>query len=170
MFFTETSEVFRESLFQGGWQSDYSVSAALAIMDGDGALAKIEVLDAQAHGLHQPEATAIHDLCDQFPGIFEAGEDGADFLAGHYSGRSSRATGWGDGVEGEFLDAEDVLCQKGHGIERLLLGGRGDVSFQSEKFEVGSDRGRPEDLRGLAELLVAESDERLKCPYLIDFE
>jgi hypothetical protein len=45
-------------------------------------MAEIEVLDAQAHGFHEPEAAAIHDLSDQFPRIFQVGKDAADFLAG----------------------------------------------------------------------------------------
>jgi len=135
------------------------VSSSLAVVNGDGALAEIQILDAQAHGFHEPEAAAIHKLGDQFPWIFKAGEDGADFLAGHHHRRSSCAAGRGNVIEGEFLDAEDVFGQEGHCVERLLLGGRGDVSFQREEVEVGGDGGWPGHLRGLAEHLEAEADE-----------
>ena len=124
VFFSETGQMLREPLFQGDWQSDYAVSAALAIMDGDGALAKIEILDAQAHGFHETEAAAIHDLSDQFPRIFQTGENRADFLAGHDDRRAALTTGGSDVGEGEFPNAEDVFQEKSHGVERLLLGGR----------------------------------------------
>ena len=39
------------------------MSAAFPIVDRDGALPEIEILDAKAHGLHETQATAVHDLC-----------------------------------------------------------------------------------------------------------
>lgn len=83
----------------------------------------------------------IHDLRDQFPRIFHAGENRADFLAGHHNGRAAGPSGRGDVVEGEFLNAEDLFGEESHGVERLLLGGRGDVSFQREEVEVGGAGG-----------------------------
>jgi hypothetical protein len=74
------------------------VFSILSIMDGDGALAEIQILDAQAHGFHEPEAAAIHDLGDQFPWIFQTGEDGADFLAGHDDRRAALTMGGSDVV------------------------------------------------------------------------
>ena len=159
MLFAEASQMFREPLLQGDWQSDDAVFSILSIMDGDGSLAEIQILDAQAHGFHEPEAAAIHDLGDQFPWIFQTGENRADFLAGHDDRRAALTTGGSDVVESEFLASEDVFHEKSHGVERLLLGGRGDVSFQREEVEVGGDGGGPGGLRGLAEFLVAEADE-----------
>jgi hypothetical protein len=34
---------------------------------------RIEILDPQAHGFHEPESAAIHDLGGQFPRIFQGG-------------------------------------------------------------------------------------------------
>lgn len=123
MVFPEACEVSGEPRFEGIWQGDDTVFAALAIVDGDGALAEIEVLDAQAHGYHEAEAAAVHDLGDEFPRIFQAGEHGAAFLAGHDDGRAALATGRGDGIEGEFPDAEHGLGEEDHGVECLFLGG-----------------------------------------------
>ena len=159
MFFAKTGQMFREPLLQGDWQCDYAVPAALAIMNGDGSLAEIQIFDTQAHGFHEAEAAAIHDLGDQFPWIFQTSENGADFLTGHHHGGPSRATGRGDMVEGEFLDSEDVFHEKSHGVERLFLCGGGDVSFQREEIEVGRYGGWTDDFGGLAELEVAEADE-----------
>jgi hypothetical protein len=114
-----------------------------SLVDGDGALAKIEVLDAQAHGFHKAKATAIHDLGDQFPRIFKAGENGADFLAGHHDGRAALSTRWSDMIQGEFFHADDVFHEEDHGVEGLLPGGWRYVPFQREEVEVGSDGGGP---------------------------
>ena len=118
-----------EALFECSWQGDDAVSAALAIVDGDNTLAEVEVLDAQPHRFHESETAAIHDLGDQFPGIFHAGENRANFLACHHNGRATLATSRGDVVEGEFRDSEDVFREECHGVECLLLGGRGDVAL-----------------------------------------
>lgn len=69
VFFAETGEVFLKPLLQGHGQGDDAVFSILSIMDGDGSLAEIQILDAQAHGFHEPEAAAIHDLGNQFPWI-----------------------------------------------------------------------------------------------------
>ena len=50
VFFAEAVEVLLEVLFEGSGQGDDAMSAALAIVDGDGALAEIEVFDAEAEG------------------------------------------------------------------------------------------------------------------------
>lgn len=105
VLFAEAVEVLLEALFDGSWQCDDAVPAALAIVDGDGALAEVEILDAQPHRFHKSETAAIHDLGDQFPRILQAGEDGADFLAGHDDGRAALATGRGDVVEGQRFRA-----------------------------------------------------------------
>ena len=50
VFFAEAVKVLLEALFEGSGQGDDAMSAALAIVDGDGALAEIEVFDAEAEG------------------------------------------------------------------------------------------------------------------------
>ena len=159
VFFAQPAEVLLEALFEGSGQGDDAVATALAIVDGDGALAEVEVLDAQAHGLHEPEPAAIHDLGDEFPWIFEAGEDRADFLAGHDDGRAALATGRGDVLKREFLDSEDIFREECHGVEGLLLGGRSDVALQGEEVQISGDGGWSRDAWRLAEFLLAEAGE-----------
>ena len=159
VFFAEAVKVLLEALFEGSGQGDDAMSAALAIVDGDGALAEIEVFDAEAEGFHDPQAAAIHELGDEFPGIFQAGEDGTDFLAGHDDGRAALAAGGGDVIESKFLDAKHVFHEEGHGIERLLLGARSDVALEREEVEICGDGGRADGLGGLAEHTEAEADE-----------
>jgi len=159
IFLTKSGQMLCEPLIQCYRQGNDSVFSILSIMDGDGTQAEIQIFDAQAHGFHEPEAAAIHDLGDQFPRIFKAGENGADFLASHHNGRTSRAAGRSDVVESKFPDSEHVFCEEDHGVECLLLGGVGDVSFQHKEVEVGGDGGWPGGMRGLAEPLKTEADE-----------
>jgi hypothetical protein len=99
-------------------------------VDGDGALAEIEVLDAQAHGFHEAEAAAVHELGGEFPWFFEVSDNRADFITGHRDGRAALAAGGSDVVEVEFLYAADFFHEEDHGVERLLLGGGSDVALK----------------------------------------
>jgi hypothetical protein len=70
VFFLECGEVLFEAFFQGFWQRDDAVFSAFAIVDGDGSLPEIEVLDADLEFLHYlkfisrsgtPGAQEVHD-------------------------------------------------------------------------------------------------------------
>ena len=102
-------------------------------------LAEIDVFDAESEAFHDPQAGSIHKLAGEFPRIFQTGDDGADFLAGHDDRRTALATGGCEVIESEVLDTEDVFDEEDHGIERLVLGGWGDVSFEGEEVEVSGD-------------------------------
>jgi hypothetical protein len=152
-------EVLIETFFQCMWQSDDTVFSAFAIVDGDGALPKIEILDAQTHGFHQAQTAAIHDLSAQFPGIFQVCENGANFFAGHDHRGTALTTGGGEVIQSQFLNAENIFDEEDHGVERLVLGGRGDVPLKGEEIEVSGDGGRASSIRRLAEFLETETDE-----------
>ena len=47
---------------------------ALAIVDGDGALAEVEVFDAQAHAFHDAQAGTVHEQGGKLPGDIEVGD------------------------------------------------------------------------------------------------
>ena len=81
MLLAKARQMLLELFLQSPWQSDDAVLAALAVVDGDSSLAEIQILDAQAHGFHEAEAAAIHELGGEFPWGFEVGEDCPDFLA-----------------------------------------------------------------------------------------
>lgn len=49
---SEGSEVLAEGWFESSRESDDAVFGSLAVVDGNGALAEIEIFDAEAHGLH----------------------------------------------------------------------------------------------------------------------
>ena len=48
---------------------------SLAIVDGDGALIEIEVLDPQPQALHEQQPRAIHELGTQPPRVFQVASD-----------------------------------------------------------------------------------------------
>jgi hypothetical protein len=110
-----------------------------SLVDGDGGLAEIEVLNPEAKGFHESQAGAIHELGGEFPGIFEMGDDRTDLLASHDDRWTALAAGRGEVIEGEVLDAEDVSDEEDHGVERLALGGWGDVAFEGEELKIGRD-------------------------------
>ena len=135
----EAGEVFGESLLKAFWQGDDPMFAALAIVDGDGALAEIDVLNTESEGFHNSEAGAIHDLAGEFPRIFQMSDDEAHSGAGHDDRRAALASSGSEVIKGEFLDPKAVFDEKDHGIERLFLGGWSDVAFEGEELEVSRD-------------------------------
>lgn len=146
-------------MVQGPGHGDDTVFAALAVVDGDGGLAEIEILDAEFHGFHEAEAATVHDLCDEFPRGVEMGEEGMDFLLRQDDGRARPASGGDEALEGESGDAEDVFVEEGERVEGLFLGSGGDDAFEGEGVEEGGDGGWTGGLGGLAEVLVAEVEE-----------
>ena len=130
VFFSGYGEVCSEALVLGLWEGNDAMPTAFAIMDRDGALAEIEVFDAETEGFHDPQAGAIHDLGGEFPGIFEMGYHGANFGTCHDDGRVALTTGGREVIKSEVLDSKNVFDKKDHGIEGLFLSGRSDVSFK----------------------------------------
>ena len=78
VLFLGCGQVCFEALLKGHGQRDHPVFASLAIMDSDGSLVKIQILDANPHALDDPQSAAIHELRGEFPRIFEMGENGGD--------------------------------------------------------------------------------------------
>lgn len=122
-------------------------------------LAEIDVFNTESEGFHDPQTGSIHELAGKFPRVLQTGDDGADFFASHDDGRAALATGGSEVIEGEVLDPKDVFDEEDHGIERLVLGGRGDVAFEGEELEVSRDGGGAGIKGGLAEFLETEADE-----------
>ena len=159
VFLVGGSEIGVKARFQGPGQRYDPVLVVLAIVDGDGALAEVEVFDAQAHALHDAQAGTVHEQGSKLPGVLEVGDNGAHFVACHDDRRAAATVGGGDVFEGEFLDAEDLFGEEGYGVEGLLLGGRGDVALQDQIVEVGGDAGGYRVARGLFEHRQTEAGE-----------
>jgi hypothetical protein len=146
-----------EAGFEGFGERDEAVFPALGVVDGDGAMAEVDVFDAEAEALirgpppgpltlraslrcvhlasrqsarfHDTEAGAVEELGGEFPGVVEEPDDGADLVAGEYGGRATGAGGRAIEVQREFGVAEDVAEEEDEGVERLFLGGGGDLAF-----------------------------------------
>lgn len=61
-------EMQLKGLNEGVGQDSETVFFAFSVPDEDLAIVKVKVFDAQAHGLHEAQAAAIHDLGDEFVG------------------------------------------------------------------------------------------------------
>ena len=130
-----------------------------AVMDGDGALVEVDVLDAQPHAFDHPEAAAIHELGGELPRIFEMGEDSGDFPAREHHLRTAVGVTVARRLDGEILDAEDFSGEEDHGIERLFLGCCRDVALQRQIVEVGGEGGSARVLRSLFQTFQTEAGE-----------
>ena len=86
-------------------------------------------------------------------------KDGRDFPAREHDRRASVNMAVGRFFNCEFFDSEDVLGEKGNGVERLVLGGVGEVAFQCQVAEVGGDGRGDRSLRSLFETLQTEAGE-----------
>jgi len=98
---------FREDRFG---KRDNAVLLAFAIPNGDGAVFKIHVLDAQADALHQAQAGAVEKLSYQFVDAVQAVQEAADLVPGEDGGETLGPFGRGE-EDGINLFVED-FCGK----------------------------------------------------------
>ena len=159
VFFAEGGEVGLEAGFEGLGERDEAVFAAFGVVDGNGAVAEVDVLYAEAKAFHDAEAGAVEELGGEFPGVFEEFEHGTNFVAGEYGGRATGSGGRAIEVQREFGVAEDVAEEEDESVERLLLGGGGDLAFQGEDLDVRGDGGRADLGRRLTDAAEAEPGE-----------
>jgi hypothetical protein len=94
---------------------------------------KIEILDAQAHDLHQAKAAAVHDLCHELIKTIHLSDDFFRFLPREHGG-DALWPGRADGNQGLFvqLDAEDIAVEEENGADGLVLCGGGDCLLIDE--------------------------------------
>jgi hypothetical protein len=83
-----------------------------AIADGQLMVGKIEILNPQAHALHQAQATAIQQLSHQLIGAFQLTEHGVDLGTGEDHWHTCRALSAWDGVEGWQLNVQHLTVEK----------------------------------------------------------
>ena len=146
------SEMVLEAFFKRHRQRDDPVLAALAVVNGDGALVEIKILGAEAEAFHQSQTRTKHELSSEFPRVFQMGKDGGNFPAREHDRWSAVGVAVVRRLDGEILDAENAPSEEDHGIERLFLCRSRDVALQRQRVEVGSDGWRASVLRGLFEL------------------
>ncbi len=153
-------KVISQCGFQGPGQRYHAVLAVLTVVDGDGSLAEVEILDPQGEAFHEPQAGAIHDEGGEFPDAVQMGEDRTHLVTGHDHGRAAVATRGGDRlIDGEILDAKDLAGEEDDGIEGLFPRGGRNPLLQSEMVEVG---GNGCGARRLGSLLELSRQKRVK--------
>lgn len=153
-------KVLAQSRFQGPGQRHDAVFAALAVMDGDGPVAEVEILDPQGKAFHEPQAGAIHDERGEFPDAVQTGDDHPHLVTGEDHRRAAVATDGGGWLfNGEILDAKGLAGEEDDGIEGLFLRGGCYPFLQSEVVEEGSNGGGTRRLGSLLEHFEWEACE-----------
>ncbi len=72
-----------------------AVFGSLAVANGDGAILKIKVFDAQAHALHEPQAGAVEELRHEFVGSGELFQEAANLVPREDGRKTLRSFGAG---------------------------------------------------------------------------
>jgi len=102
-------------------QHDDPVFFSLAVEYGYAVRLEVDVLDSQAKALHEPESTAVEQLCH---GLMYPCE-GVDHLHGFFMAQNDRYAGLllcAHGIEIlHEIDLEHVAVEKQDGIECLIL-------------------------------------------------
>ncbi len=78
-----------------------------AIAHGDGLVFESDVLDAQTDAFHQAQARAIEQLCHEFVGAVELGDDAQDLVTGEDGREAFGAFGGGGEDDGLEVFVED---------------------------------------------------------------
>ncbi len=153
-------EVSRHAGFEGSRQRDDPVFSPFPVVDGDGSLAEVDVLDSETQRFGLAHAAAVKQRGDQVPGIIEVSQDGGDLLPGQDHGRAAVAGAGRGEFDFHFALAMDVPPQEDDGVEGLPLGRGGDLEFQRQILEVGAGGGGIEGFEiRLAEAAEAEAPE-----------
>lgn len=159
VFLAFFGEVFFQAGFEGSRERNDPVFRAFSVVDDDGAMAEVDVFDAQPEGFHKAEAGAIHELGSEFPRGFEVGENGLHLVTSQDDWGSALGVAGNRLFESEIGLAEDFSCEEDHCIESLFLGGGRDIAFEREVAEVTGDPLRPGILGRLFEADEAEAGE-----------
>lgn len=116
-----------QGLDDGVGEHGDAVVVALAVADDDLMVVEVYILDAQAHGFHDAQTTAVHDLGDEFLHAGQVIYHSFDFVFGEDGGDGS-STLRAEFVEGGFVNVnvKNVAIEKEEGAENLILGGGGN--------------------------------------------
>lgn len=71
-----------KGLMQAVGEDGEAVIFSFSVADDDLAVVEVDVFDAEAHGFHDAESAAVHDLGDEFGCAGEAGDEAFDFIFG----------------------------------------------------------------------------------------
>jgi len=131
MIFDRGDDGFRE-------QRD-AIFGAFPIAHGQVALIKIDVFDAQAHAFRDAQPAAVEQLCHDVVSALDAGQQERDFFFGKHGRHTFGATGAHRGEREVDGEVEYLAVEEEQGVERLVLGGGGDLLFDGQMGEEGFD-------------------------------
>lgn len=115
-------------------QEGHPVAVGLGIADDDERVLEVEVLDAQAQSLQEPQAAAIEEAGDEIGCTFQVGEDAEAFVVAEV-GLNIGAFLGAEGVQIAKGDAENFLVEEQKGGKGLVLGGGRDLLLGGEVGE-----------------------------------
>ena len=106
------------------WKDGEAIIFPFSIADNDLAVVEVDIFDTEAHGFHDAESAAVHDLGNEFGCAGEAGYKAFDFIFGEDGGDGLCALGSICG-KGCFVerDVEEVAVEEEDGTKGLILGG-----------------------------------------------
>jgi len=149
-------QVLGEGNLQGGGQEGDAVLGALALANGDGAGAEVDVLDPEAAALHESHAGSVEQAGHEPGRAVEEIEDRAYLVACQDDGQAAGLLGAHDSLEPVHSLGKDVAIEEEQRIERLVLSGGADLADDRKAGEEPDDFGVAH-LRGMP--LAVEVDE-----------
>jgi len=135
-------------------QEGHPVAIRLGVVDGDERILKVEVLDAQAQGFEEAQATAVEETGDEIGCAVQLGEDTQAFVMAEV-GLDVGAFPGAEGMQITEGDAEDFLVEKQKGGEGLVLSRSRDLLMYGEMGKEGFDLWRAHG-GGVAEFVEAD--------------
>ena len=147
-------QMFPQRPLDPSGQQASPVLAALAIAHGDGISRKIEILDPQTQGLHQAQATAIHQLRHQLVHPIHAIQHLPHLRLCHHHRQPSLLPGPHHPLQFQ-IPAQQLLVEKQQGRQGLILGGCTHLSLHRQVGEKGIDL-RATHLPGMPQAMKAQ--------------
>jgi len=120
-------------------QHRYPVLQAHDVADDDGAAVELEVLDAQAQALHQPQAAAVEQFGHQPVHARRALDDARCLFPGQHGGQPFGLGGTQRAKRAIQVLAQHLAVQEQEGAEGLVLRRSGGVLVHGQVSEEGLD-------------------------------
>ena len=126
-------EVFVQRGDEAVGEHGYPVIAALAVVDKDAMVFKVNIFHAQPQAFHESKPAAVHDLNHEFVWACHVGDDGPGFIPGKHNGNPFPLFG-PDEINGSFIqfDFQEIAIEEDDGTEGLVLSGCGGFALDHE--------------------------------------
>jgi len=149
-------EVKLKGLDEGVGEDGEAIIFSFSIPDDDLMMVEVNVFNAKAHGFHEAQPAAVHDLGDEFVCASEIGNEALDFIFGEDGGNGFGALRAQFGkLEFVQFNMKDMAVEEKNGAKCLVLGGGGDLLLIGKVGDELPDFG---DAHFLRVALVVEED------------